>query len=204
MRNEMNTPDNNHDRVQSMQQRYVEYDRKTHSLEDEWDSPAYVFGWRHRGGYFGHHLLRCRLIEMLNRKDIHLASKKILDIGCGYGHMLRFFAEIRGDSGGLSGVDVSPHRLRRARSINPGIEFIDGDVLSLPYHNESFDIVSQFSVFEAFDDGPILNKAVSEAGRVLAPGGLFMWSNLLPVPANWKLRVRGYSLEQGQGQGQAP
>jgi SAM-dependent methyltransferase len=96
---------------------------------------------------------------------------KLLEIGCGAGRYLRAFKHYRPDLE-LHGCDISHVALAEAEEANPRgeIEYKLGDALSLPYKDDSFDIVLLFDVFEHVTD---VGKAADEVARVLRPGGVF-------------------------------
>lgn len=92
----------------------------------------------------------------------------VLDVGCGTGVLARAIAERVGLAGSVVGVDVNPGMLRVARRIAPDLEWREGSVDALPFHDASFDaVVSQFALM-LFPDRP---AATREMSRVLKPGG---------------------------------
>lgn len=48
-------------------------------------------------------------------------------------------ASVAGPKGRVVGLDFSPQMLEVARRDHPGIEFVEGDALKLPFDDESFD-----------------------------------------------------------------
>jgi ubiquinone/menaquinone biosynthesis C-methylase UbiE len=97
---------------------------------------------------------------------------KLLDIGCGTGHILQELATCRGNAS-LIGLDISPAMIEIARSNNlslPNVLFNIGDGLQLPFSACSFDIVinrlAEYSVHEVY--------------RVLKGGGRFFEYGLGP------------------------
>jgi SAM-dependent methyltransferase len=100
------------------------------------------------------------------------ADDSVLDAGCGAG----LFSSMVIDTGAqLIGVDAAPGLLQVARRRNPLNNFLEEDLESLPFKDDTFDVVTGFNSFQyagSFD------KAVSEAKRVLKPGGrlaLVIW-----------------------------
>ena len=103
---------------------------------------------------------------------------RILEVGCGRGIALRVFAE-RLTPRALVGVDVDPvlvalaeERVRRGDIV---ARVIHGDVRALPLPAESFDLVVDFGTcyhVTGGQEGAV--AALSEIGRVLRPGGLFV------------------------------
>ena len=105
---------------------------------------------------------------------INFSGKKIIDIGCGTG-IIAFLAMERGASEAICG-DISDYMLERAKenALTIGydlsrIKFHQLDAESLPFDNNSFDIVITGMSFGLFPDQV---KAVNEMFRVLRPGGL--------------------------------
>lgn len=104
---------------------------------------------------------------------INFSGKKIIDIGCGTG-IIAFLAMERGASEAICG-DISDYMLERAKenALTIGydlsrIKFHQLDAESLPFDNNSFDIVITGMSFGLFPDQV---KAVNEMFRVLRPGG---------------------------------
>lgn len=67
------------------------------------------------------------------------AGGSALDVACGSGKLTARLARIAGDGGRVVGVDFSPQMLEVARRAHPGIEFVEGDALNLPFDDASFD-----------------------------------------------------------------
>ena len=90
---------------------------------------------------------------------------RVLDACCGTGD-LAVAAEREG--GIVTGLDFSAEMLTRARRKSTSIEWIEGDVLALPFENGSFDVVTVgFGVRNVAD----LCAGLDELRRVLRPGG---------------------------------
>ena len=92
------------------------------------------------------------------------------DMGCGPGQVARYL-----DDGGASvcGVDLSPAMIERARRLNPGIEFTQGDMLGLSTEDETWaGIAAFYSIIHV--PRTELPQALGELRRVLRPGGLLL------------------------------
>jgi ubiquinone/menaquinone biosynthesis C-methylase UbiE len=89
----------------------------------------------------------------------------VLDLGTGTGSgaaiVVRRFPDAR-----VVGVDLSEEMLERARVNVPGAEFRRADASSLPFPDESFDLVAHANMIPFFD----------EAARVLRPGGTALFA----------------------------
>jgi len=65
-----------------------------------------------------------------------------LDVACGSGKLTAELARIAGPHGRVVGLDFSPEMLVVARRDHPGIEFMEGDALSLPFGDGAFDVAT--------------------------------------------------------------
>jgi demethylmenaquinone methyltransferase/2-methoxy-6-polyprenyl-1,4-benzoquinol methylase len=91
----------------------------------------------------------------------------VLDACCGTGD-LAIAAWKKAGAGHVVGLDFSERMLERARRKAPELEFVQGDVLALPFEDASFDsAVVGFGVRNVED----LEAALKELRRVLRPGG---------------------------------
>lgn len=99
---------------------------------------------------------------------------RVLDVGCGGGHLTRMVAERRPDAK-LVGVDLSPDQVRRAEHrahrVGKCIEYVEGSALDLPFSDKSFDAVVSVGSLKHWPDG---RRGVSECVRVLGPGGFLL------------------------------
>lgn len=82
---------------------------------------------------------------IINKK---ISKSKVLDIGCGYGQNAIMLATNHFD---VTGIDIMPEAINRAKLLanlyGLDINFVEGDVLELPFEDETFDIVNDTFVF---------------------------------------------------------
>ncbi|HLX31828.1 MAG TPA: class I SAM-dependent methyltransferase [Gaiellaceae bacterium] len=91
---------------------------------------------------------------------------RVLDACCGTGDLA--IAAKRAGAGEVVGLDFSERMLERARRKAPELEFVQGDVLALPFEPASFDsAVVGFGIRNVAD----LEGALRELRRVVRPGG---------------------------------
>ena len=62
-----------------------------------------------------------------------------LDVACGSGKLTAELAKLARPGGRVVGLDFSAQMLEVARRHHPGVEFIEGDALTLPFEDASFD-----------------------------------------------------------------
>jgi demethylmenaquinone methyltransferase/2-methoxy-6-polyprenyl-1,4-benzoquinol methylase len=94
------------------------------------------------------------------------AGDRVLDACCGTGDLA--VAARAAGAGGVVGVDFSGRMLERARRKAPELEWVQADVLALPFEDASFDsAVVGFGVRNVED----LEAALRELRRVLRAGG---------------------------------
>ncbi|MEZ5980113.1 MAG: class I SAM-dependent methyltransferase [Planctomycetota bacterium] len=113
-----------------------------------------------------------RILEELHP---YLAEDQaLLEIGCGTGRMLRFFAVIFREA---HGVDVAPGMVEQGRAELAGFDNVAlhlGDGRSLAgIADGSIDVAVSHAVFQHVPDLGVIRDYVAEAHRVLRPGGVF-------------------------------
>jgi SAM-dependent methyltransferase len=131
--------------------------------------------------------------------------QRILDAGCGFGLSLVIYGLY--GAVGLCGVDIDAAAIRfseRYRSALPGdlserLRLEIGSVASLPYSDESFDVVTSFEAVSHYLD---VDRALHEFHRVLRPGGVLIVSDgnngLNPLYAH-RIRELWRAAEEGPG-----
>ena len=95
----------------------------------------------------------------------------VLDVACGTGVIARLAAAAVGADGAVAGVDVAPEMLEVAESVERAgspIEWRQADAASLPYPDESFDVVTCQMGLMFMEDRV---AALSEMRRVTKSGG---------------------------------
>ena len=96
------------------------------------------------------------------------AGGSVLDVACGSGKLTAELARLAGPSGRAVGVDFSPRMLEIARHDHPGIDFIEGDALQLPFDDATFDATTiAFGLRNLAD--PV--RGLREMLRMLKPSG---------------------------------
>jgi demethylmenaquinone methyltransferase/2-methoxy-6-polyprenyl-1,4-benzoquinol methylase len=104
-----------------------------------------------------------------------------LDVACGSGKLTAELAGLAGSSGSVIGLDFSPQMLEIARRDHPGIEFLEGDALNLPFDDAGFDASTiAFGLRNLAD--PV--RGLREMLRVVKPGGRAVVLEFVRPPEN--------------------
>ncbi len=92
---------------------------------------------------------------------LFLAPKRCLDIGCGTGQLVKWLRKFGVDA---YGVDISQYAIELAdKEAKPFLK--TGDILKLPYEDNSFDTVVSYDVLERIEQSKI-REAIEESIRV--------------------------------------
>src|SRR5712692_9011546 len=100
-------------------------------------------------------------------------GERVLDLGCGAGTDSLVAAQMVGEHGHVTGIDMTPEMLAKARAaaaeMGPvNVEFVEGEAEQLPFPDASFDVVISNGVIDLIPDK---DAVFAEIFRVLTPGG---------------------------------
>ena len=104
-----------------------------------------------------------------------VTCQRVLDLGCGEGHIAR---RVHASGGEVTGLDLSSKLLRIARERGAAIEYVHGDAQDLrAFADGAFDLVySNLALMDISD----LAATYREVRRVLHPGGRFVFTLVHP------------------------
>jgi ubiquinone/menaquinone biosynthesis C-methylase UbiE len=129
--------------------------------------------------------------ERLERHGFQpLATRDILEVGCGTGGILAGMLEFGAAPERLTGVDLLESRIAEARQRFPDLRFATGNAEQLEFADASFDLLLLFTVFTSILDADMRRRAAAEAVRVLRPGGAVVWYDFR-YNNPWNRHVRG-------------
>jgi demethylmenaquinone methyltransferase/2-methoxy-6-polyprenyl-1,4-benzoquinol methylase len=109
------------------------------------------------------------------------AGGSALDVACGSGKLTAELARIAGPKGRVVGLDFSPQMLEVAQRDHPGIEFLEGDALKIPFDDAEFDASTVAFGLRNLSD-PI--AGLREMLRVVKPGGRSVVLEFVRPPQN--------------------
>ena len=112
--------------------------------------------------------------QLLAQLPAALQPRRWLDLGCGTGHFTRALAERYAQGEGLA-LDIAEGMLRHARPQGGAAYFVAGDAEALPLQDASVDLLFSSLALQWCGDFP---RVLSEAQRVLRPGGVLAFSSL--------------------------
>jgi SAM-dependent methyltransferase len=100
-------------------------------------------------------------------------GERVLDLGSGAGTDSLVAAQMVGETGRVTGIDMTPEMLAKAREAAAAmearnVEFVEGEAERLPFADETFDVVISNGVVDLIPDK---DAVFGELFRVLAPGG---------------------------------
>ncbi len=114
-------------------------------------------------------------------------KKTILDVGCGLGRNLIYFAKQYGFR--VTGIDNSEYAInyvkQAAMEENVAVDVIKDDMFNMPFKNGSFDCVFAYDVTSHLTSEQFL-KVLSEINRVVKQGGEIYITLLSKSSANYK------------------
>jgi SAM-dependent methyltransferase len=122
------------------------------------------------------------------------SGERVLDLGSGAGTDSLVAAQMVGESGRVTGIDMTVQMLAKARAAAAEmrleqVEFVEGEAEQLPFPDDSFDVVISNGVIDLIPD----KEAVfAQLFRVLAPGGRMQIADVTiqnPVSADGRRNI---------------
>lgn len=146
------------------------------SLKEFWED-------RGRTGSFerGYHTRLEGISSIVRRVARFIDGKRVLDIGCGPGVVASLFPR----NTEVVGSDFSVSMLRSAKDRIQ--QLIRGNAFNLPFRNGVFEVATCFFVASDYSSK---DGIFSEACRILAKGGLFLFADYSPDDEHWILKRR--------------
>jgi SAM-dependent methyltransferase len=129
---------------------------------------AHLFMMQEREQYF---------LDLLARYGCNpLQEKKILEIGCGNGELLRDFIQWGATPNNVTGVELLAERVAEAIRLCPQpVNIFQDNAARLRFPDQTFDVVLQSMAFTSVLDDNTKRLMAAEMRRVVKPDGLILW-----------------------------
>jgi ubiquinone/menaquinone biosynthesis C-methylase UbiE len=149
---------------------------------------AYLFMVQEREQYFLEFLACCGFTQ--------INDKKILEIGCGNGDLLRDFIKWGARPENLVGVELIGERVKEAIQLSPkDLTIHKGNGANLQFPDQMFDLVLQSTAFTSVLDPNTKQRMAAEICRVVKQNGVILWYDYhMNNPKN--LDVQGIKLRE--------
>lgn len=109
-------------------------------------------------------------IRALQQIQIDRKVARVLDVGCGAGAGLLTLLRWGFAQKNLSGVDISENRIAEARAALPLADLRCESADALTYDDNTFDLVSESTMFALMSDESLAKRIATEMIRVTRPG----------------------------------
>ena len=120
--------------------------------------------------------LEREIIRTFRRYGLYpLQDKKVLEVGCGTGWALRELLALGARPENLAGVDLLDYAVKEAERLSPKMDLRCINAENLPFQDEAFDMVMQFTTFTSILDHGVKEKIAGEVLRVLSLSGIVLW-----------------------------
>jgi len=150
-----------------------------------------LYSWFDKGALFISQGREAKILDVLTRFDMTgLERKKILDLGCGSGAILRDFLKYGASPENCFGIDLLPGAIEKAKKLSPNISFHCENAEKLPFENNFFDLVLAFTVFSSILDANMKENIAAEMVRVLKDNGMILWFDY-HIDNPWNHDVKG-------------
>jgi ubiquinone/menaquinone biosynthesis C-methylase UbiE len=164
------------DRIRSAYKRY-----RSEQRSDRWelDDPANALIHEER---------QIALRRFVESTEIELSSTPVLDVGCGSGRSMADWIALGADPESLAGIDLLMDRIAWAEQ---GLRrrMVGAAGTALPFTDDTFGVVSLFTVLSSILDDGLEREIAREIQRVLRPDGhIFCYDMRYPNPMNGDIR----------------
>jgi SAM-dependent methyltransferase len=129
------------------------------------------------------------VLRLLRRANmLPLTGRRVLDVGCGDGAVLRDMQRYGAAADDLHGVDLLADRVERARELTPGAHIEMADAQALNFEDGSFDLVLGFTLLSSVMEPEARAHVASEMRRVTRHGGVVLLYDFWTNPFNKDVR----------------
>jgi ubiquinone/menaquinone biosynthesis C-methylase UbiE len=118
------------------------------------------------------------LAELLQKAGMWpLAGKRVMELGCGDGAGIQSLLKLGAIPRDLTAVDFRESAIVRTSTTFPQVNTAQADAARMEFPDESFDIVSLFTIFSSVSEA-MQEQLAREVNRVLRHGGVVLWYDM--------------------------
>lgn len=128
------------------------------------------------------------VVNVARKAALPLEGVSVLDVGCGAGGNFFQLLRLGVCPDKLSGIDILQENIEHARLLFPQVKLVCADAGSMPFEDEKFDLVSEFTMFATLPDETLAAKIAFEMLRVCRSGGYLLlvdWRTPKPGDHNY-------------------
>ena len=104
-----------------------------------------------------------------------LNNLKVIEIGCSSGNMINILKKVGINDKNIFGIDIRSERLKLTKKKYPRSNIITMNATNITFGNDSFDIITVFTLFSSIIDPDIRKNIAEEIIRILKPGGVILF-----------------------------
>lgn len=158
------------------------------NVESFYDRIIKVYNVSFKFNRYSHSLER----YLSDNLPLHRQNPRILDAGCGPGLLTEALLKATNLQSNITGIDLSVKSIEAAKKaigkkgrFEAQVQFAQANILNLPFHDESFDLVVTSGALEYVS----LRSGLEEIARVLVPGGHLIYFPLKPSLGGYLLAI---------------
>ena len=161
-------------------------------------------GYPDYGEWFVRHEFANTWADDIESETGLVSGKRILHVGCGYGHLT---AELDSRGADITGVDMSSWAISQATSLFPTVDFQNSDIFATTFSDDTFDLIICIGVIECMENNTQISTLFATKLRpALKSDGayyfLIMFDETNPIyinrtPVEWgaSIAIPGKTLE---------
>lgn len=145
-----------------------------------------------RGNRFNHEQMLSNITSMLHEFAVDIPTANWLDLGSGELTLFEDISALGFDPSRSIASDLLLWRLRRGADQNRAQNIVNASARQLPFSDNSFDLVSQFTMMTSILDSQLKKEIAGDMLRVVRPGGYLLWYDFrVNNPGNKNTRAIG-------------
>lgn len=111
--------------------------------------------------------------------NVRYHDLKVLDVGCGDGHISRMMVSLLDNAENIYAFDYSENSVEQCLKLNPAIHYAIGDIVGGIPFDKKFDGITAFVVLSHLRKEVDVIKALENIYNSLEDNGLFLWYELV-------------------------